>query len=157
MRNTTSYTSWVAEFNKEIESKRVDFGVIVFDINYLKETNDKYGHEVGNKLIVAVAQIISGIFKRSPVFRIGGDEFLVILQNKDLKDYEELCEKIDAECANNRIETDDGDVQISLARGFARYDSHKDMQFVDVFNRADYEMYKQKRKMKSEQNSKRFY
>jgi D-alanine-D-alanine ligase len=71
--------------------------------------------------------------------------------------YEELCEKIDAECANNRIETDDGDVQISLARGFARYDCDKDMQLVDVFNRADYEMYKQKRKMKSEQNSKRFY
>ena len=157
LRNTTAYTACMEEFEKEIEGKHADFGLVVLDINYLKETNDKYGHEVGNKLIVAVAQIISGIFKRSPVFRIGGDEFLVILQNKDLKDYEELFEKIDAECENNSIETDDGDVQISLAKGFARYDSGKDMQFVDVFNRADYEMYKQKRKMKTEQESKRFY
>ena len=44
-------------------------------------TNDKYGHEAGNKLIITAARIISTVFKRSPVFRVGGDEFVVVLQN----------------------------------------------------------------------------
>ena len=85
LRNTNSYWAWITDFDKEIETDEIVFGVIVLDINYLKETNDKYGHDVGNKLIVSVAHIISNVFRRSPVFRIGGDEFLVILQNRDLE------------------------------------------------------------------------
>lgn len=151
LRNTTAYTACVAEFDKEIKSKGADFGVLVLDINYLKETNDKYGHDAGNKLIVAAAQIISGIFKRSPVFRVGGDEFVVILQNRDLEDYEELCEKLDTECENESIVTEGGEVSIGLARGFARYKPEEDTQFLDVFNCADNAMYRHKRKMKSVQ------
>ena len=71
--------------------------VIVLDMNYLKEANDRYGHDVGNKLIRAAAQTISDVFKRSPVFRIGGDEFLIILQNRDLAERNDLLAKLDAE------------------------------------------------------------
>jgi diguanylate cyclase (GGDEF)-like protein len=148
LRNTTSYKVWVTDFDKDIQTQSKDFGVIVLDINYLKETNDKYGHDVGNKLIVAVAQIISGIFKRSPVFRIGGDEFLVILQNRDLENFAQLCESFDLECANSSIVADEDTIPISVAKGFAKYDPTADTQFVDVFNRADDAMYKNKRKMK---------
>lgn len=149
LRNTTSYKVWATDFNKEIQNKNVTFGVLVLDVNYLKESNDKYGHDVGNKLIIAVARLISGIFKRSPVFRIGGDEFLVILQNRDLEDYETLCQKFDLECANESVETEKENIPISVARGFAKYDPATDLQFVDVFNRADDAMYKHKKKMKS--------
>ncbi len=149
LRNTTSYKVWVTDFDKEIQNKSIEFGVIVLDVNYLKETNDKYGHDVGNKLIIAVGQLISGVFKRSPVFRIGGDEFLVILRNRDLEEHEALCEKLDTECRNEYIESNGNDIPISIARGFAKYDPDKDTQFVDVFNRADDAMYKRKREMKS--------
>ena len=149
LRNTTSYKVWVSDFNKEIQNGATEFGVIVLDINYLKETNDKFGHDTGNKLIIATAQLISGIFKRSPVFRIGGDEFLVILQNRDLEDYEELCDKLDSECASQYINTDDAIIPISVARGFAKYNPDSDTQFVDVFNRADDAMYQHKRRVKS--------
>ncbi len=149
MRNTTSYKVWVTDFDKEIESKNADFGVIVLDINYLKETNDKYGHDVGNKLIVAAANLISGIFKRSPAFRIGGDEFLVILQNRDLENYEMLCAQFDQECASACIEAEEERIPIRVARGFAKYEADTDRTFVDVFNRADDAMYKHKREMKS--------
>ena len=149
LRNTTSYKVWVSDFNKEIQNNNMDFGVMVLDVNYLKETNDKYGHDAGDKLIMAVAKRISDTFKRSPVFRIGGDEFLVILQNRDLEEYEQLCEAFDAECAVEYIETDKGNIPISIARGFAKYNFAMDKQFVDVFNRADDAMYQHKRKMKS--------
>ena len=149
LRNTTSYKVWVTDFNNEIQNNNIEFGVVIFDVNYLKETNDKYGHDVGNTLIVAVAQIISKVFKRSPVFRIGGDEFLVILQNKDLEDYDALCIEFDEECANEVIDIEGAIIPISIARGFAKYDPEIDSQFINVFNRADDAMYKHKRKMKS--------
>ena len=137
------------EFNKDIQSKNRDFGVLVLDVNYLKETNDKCGHDVGNKLIVSAARLISDTFKRSPVFRIGGDEFLVILQNRDLKEREELFKTFDIGCADTIVEADAKNVTLSIAKGFSRHDPAVDKHFVDVFNRADEEMYKNKRKMKA--------
>lgn len=146
LRNTTSYAAWVDKFDKEIESKNADFGVIVFDLNELKETNDKYGHAVGDKLISTAAKIISEVFKRSPVFRIGGDEFLVVLQNSDLENMDNLFSKLDFKCANTFIE--EAKIPISIARGFARYNSGEDLRFADVFKRADDIMYENKRAFK---------
>ena len=148
LRNTTSYKRWVEEFDKEIENKTANFGVVVFDLNLLKATNDTYGHDVGDKLIVTAAKLISDVFKRSPVFRIGGDEFLAVLQHRDLKDCEKLFAQLDFECANTRIE-ENGEMPISIARGFAMFDPDKDLNFNDVFKRADNTMYENKRKSKN--------
>lgn len=148
--NTTSYKRWVAEFDKEIANKTANFGVVVFDLNQLKETNDTYGHDAGDKLIATAAKVISDIFKRSPVFRIGGDEFLAVLQHSDLKDCEELFAQFDVECAKARIKGN-GEKTISIARGFALFESDKDFCFNDVFKRADNAMYENKRKIKKAQ------
>jgi diguanylate cyclase (GGDEF)-like protein len=147
LRNTTSYKSWVAEFDKEIVNKTANFGVAVFDVNQLKKTNDTYGHDVGDKLIVVAAKAISDIFKRSPVFRIGGDEFVTILKQKDLENCEELFASLDAVCENTIIEEKD-EIALSIARGFARLEPDRDLQFNDVFKRADNAMYENKRKSK---------
>ena len=148
LRNTNSYWAWITDFDKEMETGEIDFAVLVFDINYLKETNDRYGHDVGNKLIISAARVISDIFKRSPVFRIGGDEFLVILQNRDLDEVEELLKIFDNECLNKTVETEKESIPVSIAKGFVRYDPQKDTSFIDVFNRADDAMYENKRKIK---------
>ena len=116
-------------------------------MNWLKETNDVYGHDMGDKLIVSVAKVISGVFKRSPVFRIGGDEFLAVLRHGDLEDCEKLFIQLDLECANTFV-GEKTKIPISIARGFARFDSDKDLHFNDVFKRADYAMYENKRKSK---------
>ena len=150
LRNTTSYKRWVEEFDKEIANKTANFGVVVFDLNQLKETNDTYGHDAGDKLIATAAKVISDIFKRSPVFRIGGDEFLAVLQHRDLKDCEKLFAQLDLECAKARIE-EKVEIPISIARGFAVFDLEKDLRFNDVFKRADNAMYENKRKIKKTQ------
>ena len=131
-----------------MQIREIVFGVLVFDINYLKETNDRYGHDVGNKLIASAASVISEVFKRSPVFRIGGDEFLAILQNRDLDDLEERLEVFDEECKNKSVKTEKETISVSIAKGFARYDAKKDENFIDVFNRADDAMYENKREIK---------
>ena len=103
----------------------------------------------GNQLIVTASRIIANTFKRSPVFRIGGDEFSVILQNSDLMNCEELIAKFDSECANVSVKTDRAEVTVSVAKGLAMYDPDRDTQFADVFNRADNAMYENKRCMKA--------
>ena len=147
LRNTTAYKRWVAELNKEIANKAANFGVAIFDLNQLKKTNDTYGHDVGDKLIATAAKVISDVFKRSPVFRIGGDEFLAVLRHRDLEDCEKLFAQLDLECAKVRIE-ENGEIPISIARGFAMFESDKDLYFNDVFKRADNAMYENKRKRK---------
>ena len=147
LRNTTSYAAWVDQFDEQIENGHTDFGVVMLDLNDLKKMNDIYGHETGNKLIVTSAKLISDVFKRSPVFRIGGDEFLVVLQNEDLKNHEELFELLKFRCQNTFIA--DPQVPIEIAVGFSRFEEGKDKRFADVFKRADVAMYENKRQMKA--------
>ena len=65
-----------------------------------------------------------------------------------LEEIEELIKKFDEECQNELITTDKENIPVSIAKGFARYDSGKDTNFMDVFNRADDAMYENKRKIK---------
>ncbi len=150
VRNTTSYKVWVSDFDKDIKDNTVeDFSILVLDMNYLKEANDLYGHDVGNRLIITAAQIISAVFKRSPVFRIGGDEFLVVLQHRDLEEADDLIATLDSECMNASVDAGDKVIPISIARGMATFNPDTDTAFVDVFNRADDAMYQHKRSTKT--------
>lgn len=147
LRNTTSYAAWISRFDKEIENSQLDFGVVVFDLNDLKKTNDTYGHDVGNRLIMAAAKLIADVFKRSPVFRIGGDEFLVVLQNMDLENHDELFDLFNSRCSNTFV-NENHRIPVKIAMGFSRFEPSVDLQFADVFKRADKAMYENKRDLK---------
>jgi diguanylate cyclase (GGDEF)-like protein len=148
LRNTTSYNGWVSEFDRRIRDGGISFGLAVLDINGLKEINDTYGHILGNELIKTASQIICDTFKKSPVFRIGGDEFCVILQNRDLSDINNLFESFESKCENTCIDKDNVTLRISVAKGFSVFDPDKDTKFSDVFERADTAMYRNKKLMK---------
>ena len=66
----------------------VEFAVVICDVNNLKTVNDTLGHKAGDRWIKGASYMICSVFKRSPVFRIGGDEFVVILQGQDYKNRE---------------------------------------------------------------------
>jgi len=149
MSNNTAYTQATAEIDADIRRGKAGFGVMVVDINNLKKTNDTYGHDAGNALIIQTARIISEIFKGSIVYRIGGDEFVVILQRKDMERHRELMEKMDRVISGYRVAVEGGSVPISFARGIAVYDSAVDHKYKDVFARADQEMYLNKAAMKA--------
>ena len=99
VKNTTAYTEAVRDLNKEICTGSPKFGVLVADINNLKQTNDGLGHHVGDELIVCTARILSDTFASSAIFRIGGDEFAVILQDEDYKRYHDRLERLEHACA----------------------------------------------------------
>lgn len=65
-------------------------GCFFVDINELKKTNDTYGHEAGDKLILQIYNIICDVVGEYPVYRLGGDEFVVLCQNISAEDMEKL-------------------------------------------------------------------
>lgn len=151
LRNSTSFWAWVEDFDAKIGDTVTAFGVMVLDLNYLKQTNDTYGHDMGNRLIVAAARIISDVFKRSPVFRVGGDEFIVILCDADLRDYADLIDLLDRRSSEEFLTVNAKRIPVSIAHGIAFYHTGQDTNFMSVFNRADTEMYCNKRVMKSKE------
>ena len=77
------------------------------------------------------------------------DEFLAVLQYRDLEDCEELLKHLDAVCANTLIK--ETGAPISIASGFAMFEADRDRCLNDVFKRADNAMYENKRKIKGDQ------
>ncbi|MBE6622704.1 MAG: diguanylate cyclase [Ruminococcaceae bacterium] len=150
IKNSTAYTEAIEQLNKEINLGNPSFGVIVADINNLKKTNDTYGHDVGNELIIHSAKILTDTFKTSAIFRIGGDEFAVVLKGRDFENYRTLIEKMDAAFSADYIEVGDKRVDVSIARGVALFDSSIDHVYTDVFLKADHAMYMHKKEMKAQ-------
>lgn len=72
------------KFKKQyIYTDYASIGCIFVDINCMKEINDKYGHQHGDKAILNVATILKDTFENGKVFRVGGDEFVVFVTNLD--------------------------------------------------------------------------
>ena len=121
------------------------FGIVMIDLNFLKRTNDTYGHDIGDMAISSLALIICDIFRHSSVYRIGGDEFVVIVQGEDYEYVGSLLEKI----RNLLNETDPNLAPyeaVSAAVGYAEF-TDEDNEYKDVFKRADDDMYTEKKRM----------
>ena len=148
IKNSTAYTEAISELNKEINYSNPQFGVLVADINNLKQTNDKYGHDVGNDLIIHTAKVLTDTFKTSAVFRIGGDEFAVILKGHDYENYRNLLTTLDEACSEDYINVCENRIPLALARGVSLYNSEIDRVYEDVFAKADHAMYLNKEESK---------
>lgn len=153
VRNKMAYDKHLAEFKSKIESGEItSYGIVVLDTNNLKEINDTYGHENGNEYLVNSCKLICQIFAHSPVFRIGGDEFIVTLTGEDLKNHDELLTKL----KDSQEHTKNAPFpwrQISIAAGLAIAENAKETTIADTFNKADADMYKHKRSIKESENS----
>ena len=148
IRNKTAYEALATELNQKMKSGDCPFGIVMIDMNNLKNINDNYGHSNGDIAIKKLSKTICGVFAHSPVFRIGGDEFAVVLMNSDYGDVEALTEKFKTIVDESSVdETISPWERISAAIGYALYDKSKDLDVHNVLERADKEMYKCKRTM----------
>lgn len=122
----------------------VAFGVIVCDVNGLKRINDTLGHKAGDEYIRSACRMLCGYYKHSPVYRVGGDEFVVLLEGHDFDERDRLLTAINTEIEDNLR---NGKVVSSL--GLAVYAPETDHSFHEVFKRADKLMYERKMQLKS--------
>ena len=147
--NKMAYERYTAKIDECLQNGNItEFGIAMFDLNSLKTINDTLGHNSGDAAIIRLSNVISKIFVHSPVFRIGGDEFTVILQNDDYKNAKQLMEQFRSIMGIIHADATASDADITSASGYAEFNGTTDKCYIDVFNRADNEMYRNKSEMK---------
>lgn len=149
VQNKVAYNADVEKTNKAIsEGKAGNFGIVMIDLNYLKIINDEKGHDAGDVALIKLANITCDIFAHSPVYRTGGDEFVVILRKVDYDNRYELINKFNSEIdklsQNHHVNSE----KVSAAIGLAEFNPETDKDVDDVFKRADKAMYERKHQMK---------
>lgn len=149
VRNKGGYDDYILHLKERIKKKDVvEFGICMFDCDNLKVINDKYGHEKGDVYLKTAAKAICEVFQHSPVFRIGGDEFTLILLNEDFKNRTELINlfKVNCNTVNEQAKNDWEQIHISIGCAISELSNMASVD--DVMRKADQLMYENKRKRK---------
>ena len=144
VKNVAAYDREVYDLNQKIAAGQAAFAVVMVDLNQFKDVNDRFGHEKGNIALQRLCQAVCRIYKHSPVYRIGGDEFVVILEGEDYAHRDALFEKVRAFEHIRDLNAAQPWTQLAASVGMAVYDKTRDTAYQAVFNRADTKMYEQK-------------
>ena len=143
VKNKHAYVDFEQHLDRMIyEKEPPEFAIAVFDVNGLKQVNDTLGHRAGDELIRAACSMICEIFKHSPVYRIGGDEFVVVAHGSDYENIDSLAEEVRE---LNLVHMKEG--KVVVACGTAKFENDRNV--AGVFERADTEMYNNKKWLKT--------
>lgn len=145
------YFSEISEsiFNIAVR-KRLQLSVVLLDIDNFKAVNDTYGHKVGDRVLVHLAQILKTNVRRSDVVcRYGGEEFIVLLPETGIADASHVAENLRVLISSSEVAiSDEHSIQFSVSLGVAAAqfcDSHRPCQNIEqVISRADKALYKAK-------------
>lgn len=119
------------------------FSLALIDIDNFKEVNDKYGHEVGDKVLEMVAyEIQNSVREADIVGRWGGDEFIVILRNTDIEKAKKVAERIKEQVKNIKVNS----INLSVSIGLTEYNGRESLK--DLIRKADKALYRAKEKGK---------
>ena len=130
-RNRLALT-WAYEGQYETHSS---IGIVSCDLNGLKRQNDRGGHEAGDRFITNVANLLLSIYGQDSVYRVGGDEFVMVLLSVEQYAFEDLLRR-------TRLESQEKQLSISLGFAFS-HDTR--IAFEDLLRIADKEMYEDKK------------
>lgn len=138
-----NYTAF--KYMKSRWPEHTDWTYIVMDVNWLKQTNDQYGHRAGDELLCCAARCIREAFYRAEdCFRIGGDEFAVIAAATDEEAVKAAVETLRRLCAEWDAKEE---YPVSIAVGYAMQ-AGRTMTADELFMEADAAMYRNKAEIK---------
>ena len=144
IKNKNAYGEFEKKLDAQILSgEKPEFAIAICDVNGLKTVNDTQGHMAGDEYIRSASRLVCETFKRSPVFRVGGDEFVAILRGSDFDNRERLEQQFFETVKKNAREN-----KVVVACGISAYDRANDECVADVFERADALMYQNKMSLK---------
>ncbi len=142
VKNKHAYAETESKIDNLIKKGRMtSFAIAVFDLNGLKHINDTLGHQAGDKFIKKGSDTICRFFKHSPVFRVGGDEFVVIVTGYDYLNIDSIMTRFRKHNIKNQLKGD-----VVIAAGLSRFSGDRNV--AAVFKRADEEMYHNKAELK---------
>lgn len=144
LQNRNAYEYWEKN-NLAMEN----VSLITFDLNNLKECNDTKGHVIGDQYIIDAANMIYDVFHKNGIcYRIGGDEFVVVIKEKMTNiQIEKNIQKLRRREHEYNIHS--SDVKMEIACGYATK-TETDKDFGDVRTRADFCMYMNKNEIKKQ-------
>lgn len=144
IRNKHAYAENEAIIDQQIQSGALEkLAVVVGDINGLKFVNDTQGHAAGDQLIRDASALICKAFPHGAVFRIGGDEFVILLQGEGFDTMGPVIEAL-----NRQVEANIQADAVVISVGYATL-TPEDRRLRDVFERADNMMYERKMELKA--------
>ncbi len=146
LENPRSYHDHLAE----VERKKQPYGLIYMDLNDFKHVNDTYGHDAGDELLTIVSKRLrNSIREKDRVFRIGGDEFCVIVHDAhDEKFYESVMARMRENVARSVVLNNNVKLLVSISTGYARY-PEDGSNSEEIIQKADDAMYQNKRLYKA--------
>ena len=153
VNNKRAYVEMCKQINDKFNNMDdFDIVLIMADVNNLKMVNDNFGHDMGDEYLKGCCKILCDTFKHSSVYRIGGDEFVILAQNEDFDKrnilYSNLIEQFEQ---NYNREDKKLYERYSMSLGIAE-NTDIDNCIEDLFKRADSIMYKNKNKFKKVNN-----
>lgn len=129
------------EAYKQVQDQQI--GAIYIDLNGLKKVNDEQGHRAGDELIVRAAGTIAGIFAED-AYRVGGDEFVVILLDVSREDFARKTEQLRRQMQENGVDASIGGVWQASTENLE-----------DLLRLADENMYREKKRYYSQADAAR--
>ncbi|MFT5451504.1 MAG: diguanylate cyclase (GGDEF)-like protein [Enterobacterales bacterium] len=116
------------------------FSMLMIDIDFFKNINDQHGHSAGDTTLQSVCETIKNIIRQSDeLFRFGGEEFVVLLNNSDVNSASFMAERI--RLAIEQVETicENESIKVTVSIGVAHFNKTERMD--ELFNRADQALY----------------
>lgn len=133
-----------------IRAKRTEkpFTLAIADIDNFKNINDSYGHDTGDAVIIAVAELMKNSLREQDIIgRWGGEEFMIVLPDTNINDGEIVLEKLRTNVSSNSIKTDDISINTTLTLGVSA--SNYAATIDDIIKLADNALYEGKRGTKN--------
>ena len=144
-RNLSAYTDAISRLTESVNNTaHPRFGVVAVDINDLQQINSTFGHSIGDLCIRSCCNILTSVFAGSVVYRMGGDEFTVLLTGEDYERREALMEELFRRESAARMLPDYAGGKTSFSAGLGVYDAMSKDTVADVIRKADIAMYTRK-------------
>ena len=136
--NRNAYDQYAEDLQLKMTEGRIDYAILLADTDGMKKINDEYGHDKGDMYLQKACRVICEVFHHSPVFRIGGDEFAVMLVGEDYINREALVDQMQTIFYKSAAEeTTPPWEKVSVTYGLAEYDEMKDRTVRNVYDRAE--------------------
>jgi diguanylate cyclase (GGDEF)-like protein len=143
MLNRKALSTRVAELAQQSQLTGESVGIIVGDLDHFKAINDTRGHSVGDVVLKEVAYRMRKQLRAFDLaYRLGGEEFLVLLPGSDLEQSAQLAEQLRAAVAGNGVA---GGTEITMSLGVGASQVGEPFDYAEVFKKADAALYRAKR------------
>lgn len=144
LKNKRFYAHMEMKYDSDINEKRdISFAMIACDINDLRKINETLGYKAGDEYILEAGKMLTNIFQGCDIYRVGGDEFVVILENEAYDNRKNILYNL-ADIQSFHRESG----EVTVAYGMAEYDPKNDIRLQDVYERAFKAMRRNKNSVK---------